>query len=200
MYEIICKINYVRTLPVWILINLLGCKEIIIKDLKRYEYVWNHKKLNSKYFSCLNIVLTKKKQFRNIVVYRVKSKNKIIAQLIKIIYPNKSDLEICLGNIESGLAIFHGHNTVILCESAGENLSVYQGVTIGKNPKGNSERIIPIIGNNVNIYANAVVAGGITIGDNVSIGAGAVVMKDIPDNSIVIGNPCIIKKKSVITN
>lgn len=45
------------------------------------------------------------------------------------------------------------------------------------------------------IYANAIVAGGITIGDDVSIGAGAVVMKDVPSHSIVYGNPCIIKPK-----
>ena len=44
-------------------------------------------------------------------------------------------------------------------------------------------------------FTNAVVAGGITIGDNVTIGAGAVVMKDVPANSIVMGNPCVIREK-----
>lgn len=50
-------------------------------------------------------------------------------------------------------------------------------------------QIQPILGNNVDIYANAVIFGGIKIGNNVKIGAGAVVNKDIPDNCTVIGNP-----------
>ena len=44
---------------------------------------------------------------------------------------------------------------------------------------------------------DAVVAGDITIGNNVQISAGTVVMQDVPDNSLVIGNPCIIKKKQM---
>lgn len=48
----------------------------------------------------------------------------------------------------------------------------------------------------MSVYANAVVVGNITIGNNVSIGAGAVVTKPVPDNCTVVGNPMrIIKKK-----
>ena len=89
---------------------------------------------------------------------------------------------------------FHGHGTVISANRIGENLSVWQGVTIGMNPKSPKA---PTIGNNVSIYTNAVVAGDITIGNNVQISAGTVVMQDVPDNSLVIGNPCIIKKKQM---
>ena len=53
----------------------------------------------------------------------------------------------------------------------------------------------PTIGNNVFIGAGAVVCGGITIGNNVQIGANAVVMKDVPPNCTVIGNPAIIVRK-----
>lgn len=79
----------------------------------------------------------------------------------------------------------------------GKNFSVYQGVTIGKNVKPGDITSKPIIGDNVAIYANAVIAGEVKIGNNVSIGAGTVVMKDIPNNSLVYGNPCIIKTKSL---
>lgn len=50
----------------------------------------------------------------------------------------------------------------------------------------------PIIGNNVNLGANVVIIGNIHIGDNVIVGAGSVVVKDIPDNCIVAGNPARI--------
>ena len=102
-------------------------------------------------------------------------------------------MEIGRCDIGGGLVCYHGHGTVIAAHKIGENFSVWQGVTIGKNV--NSE-MAPTIGNNVSIYTNAVVAGNITIGDDVKIGAGAVVMQDVPDHSLVFGNPCQIIKKN----
>ena len=67
---------------------------------------------------------------------------------------------------------------------------VHQNCTIGWNHGG-----CPIIGNNVKIYAGAVIAGPIMIGDNVTIGANCVVLQDIPNNSLCYGNPVIIKPK-----
>lgn len=63
--------------------------------------------------------------------------------------------------------------------------------------KKNQNIATPSIGNNVTVYANAVVAGNIVIGDNVTIGAGSVVMKDVPSNSLVVGKSCIIKKGGI---
>ena len=92
--------------------------------------------------------------------------------------------------------IFHGHGTIVTAEAIGKNFGVYQGVTIGNNIRAGCERTQPIIGDNVTVYANAVVAGGITIGDDASIGTDTIVMKDVPSHSIVYGNPCIIKSKA----
>ena len=51
------------------------------------------------------------------------------------------------------------------------------------------------VGNNAWIGGNVVVLPGVTIGDNVVIGAGSVVNKDIPSNSVAVGNPCNVIKK-----
>lgn len=68
-------------------------------------------------------------------------------------------------------------------------------MTIGKSRSGLDEPR-PIIGNNVKIYANSLILGGITIGDNVIIGAASVVLKSVPDNCTVVGNPArIVKQK-----
>lgn len=56
----------------------------------------------------------------------------------------------------------------------------------------------PVIGNNVWVCPNAVLFGGITIGNNVTIGAGCIVNKSIPDDCTVVGNPARIIKKSGI--
>ncbi len=69
---------------------------------------------------------------------------------------------------------------------------MWQNVTIGKQWPGGEK---PVIGNNVFICTGAVVLGNITIGDNVVIGANAVVTKSVPDNCIVAGNPAVIIKR-----
>ena len=77
----------------------------------------------------------------------------------------------------------------------GKNCKIYQNVTIGAgkyNPTNNSN--IPEIGNNVTIYANSVIIGGIKIGDNAIIGAGSIVLDDVPPNTTVAGNPAKIIK------
>lgn len=66
----------------------------------------------------------------------------------------------------------------------GKNCLIFQGVTIGVGTSG-----IPRIGNNIILSSGAKIIGGITIGNNVTIGANAVVTKDVPDNSIAVGIP-----------
>lgn len=66
----------------------------------------------------------------------------------------------------------------------GRNNIVFQQVTIGWN-KGAA----PVIGDGCVFCCGCTVLGGIKIGDNVTVGAGAVVVKDVPDNAVVVGNP-----------
>ena len=53
-----------------------------------------------------------------------------------------------------------------------------------------------MIGNNVRICTGAIVLGEIHVGDNVTIGAGSVVVKNVPDNCVVVGNPARIVKQN----
>ena len=72
----------------------------------------------------------------------------------------------------------------------GNNCTIFQNVTIGSGKYSEKYKTnIPIIGNNVVIYANASVIGGIKIGNNSIIGAGAIVIDDVEDNVTVVGNP-----------
>ena len=96
--------------------------------------------------------------------------------------------------IGPGLFIEHGWCTAVGVHRAGRNFYVGQEVTIGHG----TDEDIPTIGDNVTIKAGAKVFGGITIGDNVVIGANAVVAKDVPSNCVVAGVPArIIRRNGV---
>ena len=96
--------------------------------------------------------------------------------------------------IGSGFFIDHGMGVVIgETSEIGNNVTLYQGVTLGGTGKEKGKRH-PTIGNNVVISAGAKVLGSIEIGNNVIIGAGAVVVKSVPDNCTVVGVPGRIVK------
>ena len=79
--------------------------------------------------------------------------------------------------------------------SIGVGCRIYQGVTIGS--KLEDGVTYPVIGNNVTIYANSVIIGDVRIVDNVIVGASTLVIQDVPENSIIVGNPARIISKSV---
>lgn len=100
-----------------------------------------------------------------------------------------------------GKGIYIGHRgTVIVNGKAriGDNVNLSAGVTIGQTNRGKNKGV-PCIGNNVWIGTNAIVVGGINIGDDVLIAPGAYVNFDVPSHSVVIGNPGAIHHKDNAT-
>ena len=92
--------------------------------------------------------------------------------------------------IDHGDGVVIGETTVI-----GDDVTIYQGVTLGGTGKDVGKRH-PTIGSGVTIGAGAKVLGPITIGDHSKVGAGAIVLKDVPSECTVVGNPGrIVKKK-----
>lgn len=97
-----------------------------------------------------------------------------------------------------GKGFFIDHATgVVIGETAviGENVSIFQGVTLGGVSAERDKKRHPTIKDNVVIGAHAVVLGDITIGENTRIGAGSVVIKDVPPNSTVVGIPGKVVKR-----
>lgn len=97
--------------------------------------------------------------------------------------------------IGSGLQIWHGMGLVINKKVIiGKNCVLRHTTTIGNKVSGGG---CPIIGDNVEIGAHSIIIGDIKIGNNVIIGAGSIVTKSLPDNSIAFGNPINIKFKDI---
>lgn len=178
--------NYLKKKAASVLYRLSQSKEVIDEDIRFAG------------FSSVEDAVIESRPFANILRYRLRKESKVLAKLSTIFIKTMNDLELNItsGKVGKGFRIWHGYGTVVFCESIGDYCSLNQGVTLGRGRPNTEGRDIPVIGDHVTIYTNAVVIGGITIGNNVEIGAGAVVIHDVPDNSVVAGVPAkVIRTK-----
>ncbi len=148
-----------------------------------------------------------KKMLMNLINIRRKQDHIVFTFMglkLKFKAPSINRLETCccIENLERHIenrTYFPHPVGICICPDAviGKNCQIFQNVTIGMG-KYNPElkTAAPIIGNKVVIWANAVIAGGIKIGDNAVIGANSLVIRDVPANTVVGGNPAKIIRKT----
>ncbi len=125
--------------------------------------------------------------------HRLKLLARIISQLTRWftgieIHPGATIGRRCF--IDHGMGIIIGETTQI-----GDDVTIYQGVTLGGTGKDTGKRH-PTIGNRVLISSGAKVLGPFKVGDDVKIGAGSVVLKEVPPGCTVVGIPGTIVKKN----
>lgn len=133
--------------------------------------------------------------FKAVLMYRAAhrlyvKKHFFLARWISQRAVRKTGIEIHPGaKIGKGFFIDHGSG-VIIGETAeiGDNVTLYQGVTLGGTGKEQGKRH-PTLKDNVMVSAGAKVLGSFTIGENSKIGAGSVVLKEVPPNCTVVGVP-----------
>jgi serine O-acetyltransferase len=136
-------------------------------------------------------------EFRSLYFHRLRCGNllgAVLSVFLKLVYRGRTALYLNCSEIGPGLFLQHAWSTGVGAKSIGRNCWINQQVTIGHVDRTHG----PIIGDNVYIHAGAKVLGPIRIGNNVRIGANALVLKDIPDDSVVIGSlPSVIRKPKV---
>ena len=125
------------------------------------------------------------------------SKNPFLHKMYKKLFEistKKKGIEFSVDN-EIGYGFYVGHPYGITINAKaiiGNNVNIHKGVTIGQENRG-KRKGTPCIGNNVWIGVNATIVGNVVIGNDVLIAPNTYINCDIPDHSIVFGNPCIVK-------
>ncbi len=143
--------------------------------------------------------------FRTVLLYRVgnwlyKRRIRVLASLVKRFNDFQGHCEISIAaDISGGFVVRHTEGLVVGGGTKiGEDCEVRQGITFGGNqwktrPDGRHQ---PLIHKNVKIGAGAKILGPVEVGENSSIGANAVVIADIPSNSVAVGVPARVIRRN----
>lgn len=178
--------------PLIIAFQVANNRELILGDVRRWVELLGWEK-RADWLQLLALCL-EVKEFRNLYYCRLfqgGSFSRFFMYILRFFYRESSYLFLDSScSIGKGLFIQHGFSTIVMAD-LGDNCWINQQVTIGYKDKSGR----PKIGNNVRITAGAKVLGNITIGDNVTVGANSVVVKDVPANCVVVGIPARIVKR-----
>ena len=188
--QIVFYLNLVRILPVALPYIFAQGREGVKSDLE--VQVTKHNLSDCGLLSLCKLLYSDK-YYRSVYYHRVGK----VSKLFRFLLPCSETFCISPGVI-IGKGIFPAHPfaTYINAYSIGDYFSFRNNITIGNKSDERYEET-PVIGDNVSVGANSVIIGGIHIGNNVIIGAGSVVIRDVPDNSVVAGNPAKIIKRLV---
>ena len=184
MVSIIFSWLYIPHLVVYSFMN----KKKINADIDRYA---SKHSITMNHFLWVLFLIHNNWSFRTLFYYRI---GPIWSMLIGWWRPKDRYFDISFtSDIDGGAFFAHPRATGINANHIGKNFTARQLTTLGNKRDGdNSNR--PWIGDNVTLGTNVSIIGAIRIGNNVIIGAGSVVVKDIPDNSIAVGNPAKVIK------
>lgn len=161
--------------------------DLIHADLERYNMLCNINLKNE--LICFIYFISCHKTYRNVFYYRIGKWHYLLSYLKAV-----ENCVISTSEIGGGLFIQHGAATYIAAKRIGKNCYINQCVTLGYSNKVDH----PILLDNVSVKAGAKVIGKVTVGNNVIVGANAVVVKSVPDNCTVVGVPAYIIRRDGI--
>ncbi len=178
--------NYPRTFLVYLCVLSSKQKQLIEQDVARWNEIHG---VQRSLFKSLNWYLTESKQFRNLLQHRLKNPSRSLLAWVhygfaRMLWRPLDSLYLNTPDIGGGLYIQHGFSTIVSASKIGKNCRIFQQVTIGC--KGEDA---PVLEDNVSVTCGAKVLGKVTMHRNSIAAAGAVVIKDVPENAIVGGVP-----------
>lgn len=188
MSKIIQVIRSIINIVLYPLYRFVRQRDILLEEFNLYR-----KNLQCPYNGYLSFawLFLHFPEYRTLVYHRVGR----IKHFYSLLYKPQVAFQIDTpkSKLGSNLMIWHGFSTIINAQMIGRNCTIWHQVTIGN--KLDDGECKPIIGDNVKICAGATIIGNIKIGSNSIIGAGSVVVKDVPENVVVGGVPAVIIRK-----
>lgn len=154
-------------------------REVIAADARRWSEVMG---------SVAFLALLRLPEFRSLYLFRLrcgKSAGYLLARVLTGIYRPEATLHFNVDAVGPGLFIQHGFATIIAAERIGANCWINQQVTIGFKDKVNR----PVLEDDVVVHAGAKIIGGVTVGEGCTVGANAVVIRDVPPRHTAVGVP-----------
>jgi len=166
---------------------------VIREDVRRWAQELRRPECAS-FFGMLRLLVSYP-EFRSLFCHRLKCGNQpasLLAICLRMVYRGQTALFLNCVDIGPGLFLQNAWCTAVGAERIGRNCWINQQVVIGHTNRDGG----PVIGDNVFIHVGAKVLGPIRIGNNVTIGANALVIKDVPDDSVVFGAPGIARRRN----
>jgi len=192
LVELYWKVRKVLSIPLLALLPIGRQRDVIQKDVE--QWVKTLQGRDCRFFSDLLFLLGRYPEFRSLYYYRI-SRGSIAGEaaciIARALFKPMPTLHLTSVEIGPGFFIQHGYATAVSAHRIGSNCSINQCAAIGWTDRTRP----PIIGNNVHIKNGAKVLGPITVGDNVIVGANAVVVKNVPPNCVVTGVPARIVRR-----
>ena len=182
MRALIINLYKIFLFPHIILYRMSKNRDDIDKDILRWA---DARGMKGSKISLLLSFLADSSDFRTIFYFRNRG---VFARILNLYCRREKYFRIDLTTkLGGGILTGHPYSTILNANSIGENFYVNHLVTVGEV---DGKR--PTIGDNVSVYTGAIIIGDIKIGNNSVVGAGSVVIKDVPDNCVVVGNLIIV--------
>lgn len=181
--KIIIYLNYWRTVPAYLIAKGGNFWDRCKRDISEFDrHLYGGGTVNLFTFSR---ILVEELCSRNVVENRL-HRNPIRCLLFRVLFKQMESLYINTPpeRIEGGLSFQHGFSTVVAAKHIGQDCRIFQQVTIGFN--GMEQ---PVLEDRVEVSAGAIVIGNVCLHSDCVVGAGAVVVNDVNENTVVVGVP-----------
>lgn len=185
------RLRAVLATPLLLAYALASRRDLIDADVARWQRAQRRYEVGP--IALLLCLTETTHEYRNLFYHRLghgSLAGKVAGRLLRMAFRPEPTLQLNTRSIGPGLFIQHGVATIVSAESIGANCWINQMVAIGYRAAAEGEQLrAPRIGDNVTICAGAKVFGEVNVGDGATVGANAVVVRDVPAGQVAVGIP-----------
>ena len=188
------QIRRLLALPVLLAFSLSDRQDLIAADVKRWAEIEGR---SPEVRRTLVDLVAERPQFRNLLYHRLWNGNtagRVVGRACLVMLPREHTLYLNSGDIGPGLYLHHAFATIVAAEHIGANVVINQQVTIGFTATDEGTLNTPTIEDGATISAGAKVIGKVRVGRDATVGANAVVTKDVPDGMVAVGVPAVARE------